>query len=351
MSSSVHEFSHLPRSGTAIAASGIAEEPASSGSAERGDEPCVGVIYNPRSHRNRGQDLDCGGSPFIFVAQPGNRDQLPRALADFAERKIDLLIINGGDGTVRDVLTSGQTIFGEDWPAIAVLPKGKTNALTVDLDAPHDWSLQAAIDAFHKGRRIVRTPMTIQPEGDPDARVLGFILGAGAFTLGTQAGQSAHKLGAFNSLAVGVTAGWGVLQAVFGRRQNPWRRGVDMDITLSPGGAPLAHSGQGDPKRRQLLFASTLERMPAGIKPFGHLQKGLKLAVLDQITRRTTALLPLIVAGWTPKNLRERGLHRVATTGFTMELDEPFILDGEAFPAGRYEVGTGPELSFVAPPS
>ncbi|NVE95303.1 diacylglycerol/lipid kinase family protein [Altererythrobacter lutimaris] len=349
MSSSVHEFSHLPRARGLSAAAGEAEGKAPA--TDCGAEPCVGVIYNPRSHRNRGQDLDCGGSPHIFVGQPGNRDQLPEALADFAARKIDLLIINGGDGTVRDVLTNGQAIFGDNWPTIAVLPKGKTNALTVDLDAPSDWSIQAAIDAFRQGRRIVRTPMAIQPKGDPDARVLGFILGAGAFTLGTQAGQSAHKLGAFNSLAVGVTTAWGVLQAVFGSRENPWRRGATMDVKLTPGGAPLAHSGQGDPTRRQLLFASTLERMPAGIKPFGHLQKGLKLAVLDQITRRTTALLPFIAMGWSPKNLRERGIHRVATSGFEMELDEAFILDGEAFPPGRYEVLTGPELSFVAPPA
>jgi len=351
MPSTVHEFSHLPRASGSAATPGRGEAESGKPAANRGDGPSVGVIYNPRSHRNRGQDLDCGASPHIFVAQPGNRDQLPEALADFAAREIDLLIINGGDGTVRDVLTSGQSIFGDAWPTIAVLPKGKTNALTVDLDAPSDWSIAQAVEAFRIGRRIVRTPMAIQPEGEPDARVLGFILGAGAFTLGTQAGQSAHKLGAFNSLAVGVTAGWGVLQAVFGTRANPWRRGAQMDLRLKPDGARLAHSGQGDPNRRQLLFASTLERMPAGIKPFGHLRKGLKMAVLDQITRRTTALLPFIVAGWTPKDLRERGFHRVVTTGFAMELDEPFILDGEAFPAGRYEVSTGPELSFVAPPA
>lgn len=351
MSSTVHEFSHLPRSGAAASVRASDRHEGSETAPGCGDEPCVGVIYNPRSHRNKGQDLDCSASPHIFVAQPGIRDQLPQALADFAARKIDLLIINGGDGTVRDVLTSGQTIFGDNWPAVAVLPKGKTNALTVDLEAPTDWSIGAAVEAFRNGRRIKRSPIAIQPAGEPEAQVLGFILGAGAFTLGTQAGQSAHKLGAFNSLAVAVTAGWGVLQALFGSRKNPWRRGVQMDLRLSPGGAALEHSGQGDPARRQLLLASTLERMPAGIKPFGHLQKGLKLAVLDQISRRNTALLPLVVAGWNPKDMRERGFHRVAATGFTIELDEAFILDGEAFPPGRYEVTTGPELSFVAPPA
>ena len=72
------------------------------------------------------KDLDCGVSPHVFVTQPGAREQLPEALADLAERGIDLLVINGGDGTVRDVLTSGASIFGEHWPTIAVLPKGKT---------------------------------------------------------------------------------------------------------------------------------------------------------------------------------------------------------------------------------
>src|SRR3546814_8687114 len=71
--------------------------------------PKVGVIYNPRSHRNKGQDLDCDSSPLIFVAQPGDREHISLALADFAQREIDLLVINGGDGTVRDVLTDRKS--------------------------------------------------------------------------------------------------------------------------------------------------------------------------------------------------------------------------------------------------
>jgi hypothetical protein len=348
MPSPVHEFSDLPR---VSPKDQVVRAPVADGEQVRpcASDTCVGMIYNPRSHRNRGRDLDATIAPHIFLAQPGNRDQLPQALAEFAERKINLLIINGGDGTVRDVLTSGMSVFGDNWPAIAVLPKGKTNALTVDLEAPNDWSLQGAIEAFENGRRIVRAPIIIHPEDDPDARAFGFILGAGALTLGTEAGQGAHKLGAFNSFAVGVTTFWGVLQLLFGRRHNPWRRGVALDIRLDPDGTPLGHSGLGDTQRRQLLVASTMERLPAGIKPFGPHKHGLKLAVLDQVSRRTTALLPAIVAGWTPENLPSWGYHQLSTDGFSMELDEPFILDGEGFPPGRYRVMTGPQLEFVAP--
>jgi len=345
MSGPIHEFSHLPRPKGSAKSAWRAKRDARGES----DAPIVGLIYNPRSHHNKGQDLNSRISPDVFVAQPGNRDQLPEALARLAERGIDLMVINGGDGTVRDVLTCGEPIFGDDWPVVAVLPKGKTNALAVDLGGPSDWTLQCAVDAYENGNRIRRSPMAITPADQPDARVLGFILGAGAFTLGTKAGQSAHKLGAFNSLAVGVTTLWGILQAVFGTRANPWRRGARMDLRLAPNNVPLEHSGLGEPERRLVLLVSTLERFPGGIKPFGSLGKGLKLAALDQISRLMTLMLPAVLFELGPKNLRKRGFHQLVAQSFEMELDDQFILDGEAFPAGRYRVETGPEIEFVAP--
>lgn len=314
-----------------------------------GQAPTVGVIYNPRSHRNLGADFDCGVCPHVHIAQPRERGQLPLALAEFAERGIDLLVINGGDGTVRDVLTCGQAIFGNDWPAIAVLPKGKTNALTVDLGVPDDWTLQDAIEALDHGSRVHRRPMTVSPADEPGKQVAGFILGAGAFTKATQAGQSAHKLGAFDSMVVAVTASWALLQSLFATRSNAWRQGARMRIGLGAADAPMAHSGQGNPDMRQLLFASTLERLPAGIKPFGALKAGLKLVAIDQISRRTTALIPLVLTGAIRQGLRTRGIHQLAATQFSLSIGDQFILDGEAFPAGDYLIEQGPELAFVAP--
>ena len=311
--------------------------------------PRVGVIYNPRSHRNKGQDLASDPAPHVYIVQPGARDQLPDALKELHDWGMDLLVINGGDGTVRDALSAGHAVFGDKWPAVAVLPKGKTNALTVDLDGPQGWSLQGAIDAFRNGRRIMRRPLMIYPAGKPDQAMLGFILGAGAYTLGIRAGQDAHRMGAFNGLAVAVTTAWGVLSAFIGSRKNPWRRGVQMELLLGDDRTPLAHSGKGDVARRQLLLASTLHRFPAGIKPFGSLQDGLKMAVMDPVERRTSALIPAVVMGWQPSNLAQRGFHQVATSRFELTLDDEFILDGEAYPAGSYIVEPGPNIEFVAP--
>mgnify|MGYP006266428623 CR=1 FL=1 len=349
MATSIYEFAHLPQLG---AASGGRPDARVRGRRVRapGEAPVVGVIYNPRSHRNRGADFDCSISPHVHIAQPGDRAQLLEALADLAARDIDLLVINGGDGTVRDVLTCGAPLFGDDWPPIAVLPKGKTNALTIDLGVPRDWSLQAAIEALGHGSTVRRRPIAIESLDDPQsARVFGFIFGAGAFTTATRAGQVSHRLGAFNSLAVGATALWALAQSLFATRANPWRKGARMTIRLGANGAAMAHSGRGDPAYRQALFASTLERLPAGLKPFGKLRHGLKLVAVDQISRRTTLNVPAIVRGRSVTGLRENGIHQIAAAHFTLDIEDQFILDGEAFPAGRYRVGQGPELEFVTP--
>jgi diacylglycerol kinase (ATP) len=307
----------------------------------------IGVIYNPRSHRNKGQDLALGERHHVMVATPQKRSQIAAALEDFASGGIDYLIINGGDGTVRDVLTCGYGVFGDDWPLLAVLPKGKTNALNVDLGAPADWSLRDAIDAFTSGTTVTRRPIDIAALDGRSPPLRGFILGAGAYTLGVRAGQDAHRYGFFDSLAVGMTAAWGVLQVVFGSDRNPWRRGVGMDLRLLPDGQALPHSGRGDPARRELLLASTLRRMPLGIKLFGDLTEGLKLAVMDRAARRLMACMPAILAGWQPRWLERAGLHQREAEAFEMIIDDQFILDGEAFPAGSYLVSQGPELTFV----
>lgn len=352
MSTPIYEFAQLPRIDKPAS---VPARPRSEGPlGEVRSAPRVGVIYNPRSHGNKGADFDCDLTPQVHIAQPGDRSQLPDALLSFAERGIDLLVINGGDGTVRDVLTCGASIFGDHWPVIAVLPKGKTNALTVDLELPADWSLQNAIDAYEAGNRVWRRPLDITPvedkaDGTVTNRVLGFILGAGAFTTATEAGQSAHRMGAFNAMAVGVTIAWGVLQWTFATRDNPWRRGAKMTIGLGADDVPMGHSGVGNPEWRQVIFASTLEQMPAGFKPFGPMRSGLKMAVTDQISRRSIWMLLRMMRGRVSDNMREKGFHRISTPQFSLSIDEPFILDGEAFPGGHYRIAQGPELEFVTP--
>ena len=59
--------------------------------------------------------------------------------------------------------------------------------------------------------------------------------------------------------------------------------------------------------------------------------------------------MPLIAVGKQPQPPGRHGFHWHLLEAFGMEMGAPFILDGEAFPAGAYRVSQGPVLRFVVP--
>src|SRR5215212_270817 len=154
MNGPIGDFGHLSRMARATAA--IAARPGRRVPA-RG-APLVGIVRNPRSHRNKGHAPELADCANILVETPRTHAALRDTLAGFAERGIDYLAVDGGDGTVRDVLTCGIGVFGDDWPPLVILPKGKTNALVVDLGLPNEWKLPEAMEAIARGRTIVRRP-------------------------------------------------------------------------------------------------------------------------------------------------------------------------------------------------
>ncbi|AKH43215.1 hypothetical protein FHS61_001084 [Altererythrobacter atlanticus] len=310
--------------------------------------PLVGVIRNARSHRNRDPLPEWKGRATLLVEMPARRSELSDILVRFAEKRVDYIVVDGGDGTVRDVLTCGAGIFGESWPPLIVLPNGKTNALATDLGLPTDWSLSDALAAAEGGNSLQRRPLVISQRDNADARVQGFVFGAGAFTAAISLGQDAHRHGAFNSMAVVVTALWSLLQALFGSAGNVWRRGTKMRLR-GEDGCELEHSGYGREDERYLVFASTLCRFPAGLRPFREPEDTMRMAVLDTSRLGLLLRVPLILTGRVGERTRRMGYHTHGLERAEIDISDCFILDGEAFPAGRYQLSLGPKLRFVVP--
>jgi hypothetical protein len=306
--------------------------------------PLVGVVRNPRSYGNKGLEPEHAAEADVITETTLKRRELVEVLGRFALAGVDYIAVDGGDGTVRDVLTCGDAIFGDDWPPLIVLPKGKTNALAADLGLPRDWTLDRAIEKARARSFTTRRPLVVAETNQPQARVQGFMLGAGVFTKCISLGQSAHRWGAFNSLAVLVTTFWSLFQAFFASADNEWRQPTRLRLT-DDSGNPLA----GGEELRYVMLSSTLHGFPMGLKPFGNVRQGLKLTVLDRPRRKSLARIPFVAFGRLPSKPARLGYHWATPDSYHMQLDGRFILDGEAFPPGAYRVSQGPELRFVVP--
>jgi hypothetical protein len=342
MHGAIHLFDRLPQVDTPQqAAGGGSLAPARA-------EPLVGLIRNPHSHGNAGTAVNLADLPPVILAAPSRRNELPDILADFARQRVDYIVIDGGDGTVRDVLTCGASAFGDSWPALIIMPSGKTNALAHDLGLPPQWSLAQALESALLDRAITRRPLVVTQRDNESAQVRGFVMGAGAFSTAISLGQDAHDFGAFNAAVVGITAVWSLLQALFGGAGNVWRRGTRMRLRDADG-ADLDHAGGLPVDERYLMFASTLEKFPAGLRPFKGIDAALRLAVLDNAQRGLLLRLPRIFRGTTGKGAKRRGIHVLGLDAFDFEISDRFILDGEAFPPGNYRVTPGPRLRFIVP--
>lgn len=300
------------------------------------------MICNPRSHQNlRAEIAHRVPAPDVVLAAPRTHGELAATLTEFAARGIDLLVIDGGDGTVRDVLTAAAEAFGGEIPQVAILPNGKTNALAHDLGVPGDWTLEQAMAAAETGGLRRRAPIVIDREMPTLPPLHGFLVGAGGFVRATELAQRTHKVGAFHNLAVALVVVWSVLKTLFGGRNSGWRKGDPMRIVAD--GETLT-DGQ-----TFFVFGSTLERFPLGLRPLGPVRAGLKLLVAPSNVRwLAAALLPILGGargGWLERaGYRLRDIDRAAA-----QITGGFILDGDFYEDARVTIRQGAPVAFVVP--
>ena len=303
----------------------------------------VGVIHNPKARRNRDGRARLDAPPEALVAEVGAFDFLPKVLADFAEAGVELLVVDGGDGTVRDVLSRLPEAFGGRLPRLAILPSGKTNVLAKDLGARPGWTLRHALAAASGGNGHIRTrtPMEVRWAGATSPPMRGFMFGAGAYVRATALAQDAHRRGLFDSVAVAVALAGAVVRTVAGRAGDPWRAGDRASLAIDD--APARDAD------RLLVLASALENLPLGLRPFGPPRAGVKLLEVDAPPIRLAAAAPGLAAGFNSAWLADHGYRRADVRRFTLKSEGDFVLDGEIYPGGDISVGTGPVFEFVTP--
>jgi hypothetical protein len=278
----------------------------------------------------------------VSVEAPHGRKALDETLARFAAAGLDLLVVDGGDGTVREVLTQAPQHFAGGLPTLAVLPSGKTNALAFDLGAPRAWPLEAVLESARQGRLTTRRPLEVTRAGEETPLVRGFIFGAGAFVRATDLAQRTHRVGAFEEMAIGLTLAAAAFRTLFGGPRSGWRVGERMQLRFE------------DEQKLTgaifLLLASTLERLPLSVQPFGPLEAGpMRSLAVEAPPKQLLRALPRLLAGTDTPWLESAGYHQRALERLEVTLDTSFVLDGETFPGGALSLRTGEPLEFVTP--
>ena len=204
----------------------------------------------------------CAQRTDIFHYEVEDVSQIGDALQTIAKVNPQILVINGGDGTVQAALTElhhGKQ-FDETPPPVAVLPNGKTNLIALDLGADGD-----PIDALQRIMEIARTDLSehiVSRElialtgGDANGRpVLGMFLGgAGLADSILYCRHKIYPLGLPNGFSHLITAIAVVLSALFRIKAR----------FLPPQAQPISVSviHQGEIQGQfALLMVTTLERL------------------------------------------------------------------------------------------
>ena len=300
---------------------------------------CVALLSNPRSTGNRAMlpriRSFCAQHNEIFHYEVESIDQIGAALATIARVEPQVLVINGGDGTVQAALTElhlGGHFDGSP-PPVAVLPNGKTNLIALDLGIRGDpiKALEKIVDIAKNGveSHVVARELIALSDGEANSRpVLGMFLGgAGLADSILYCRNRIYPLGLSNGISHLLTAIAVLASVVFGIR------GKYMPPAARPVSISLLRDGQ-LAGRFSVLIVTTLERLLLGAKPSNGGQGGhLKLMAVDHSASAMLRMLFMSLIG--RFGSREmQGIH--LEHGDTIRIEgenSSVILDGEIFQA------------------
>jgi diacylglycerol kinase (ATP) len=238
------------------------------------------------------------GHPDVVSVETDSALAVPEALSELARQDVDLLAINGGDGTIQHALTEilGHRAFEDRVPLIAPLRGGRTNMSALDLGAHRDpvKGMAALIESARAGtldERIVPRDV-LRVQYGPDKRFLyGMFFGGGMIYKAIELNHRLFKQNARSQGVVGatlVTAGL-LARASVGK----------IDGILEPNKVQILLDGEPQPTGEFLMIISTsLHRLFAGMRPFwGTGPGGVRLTAITSNAQRLAASAPGILRG------------------------------------------------------
>lgn len=252
---------------------------------------------------------------------------VPGALSSLARDGVEILVLNGGDGTVQLALTH---LFGpgaSGWhPWIAPIRGGRTNMTAADLGARRDAvrGLAGLLDAVRDGRlsERVRVRSVLRVELGDEVH-LGMCVGAGVMH---RAVSLTHRVFP-DGRAQGVFGAGIVTGILLARAATGGMRGV-----LLPDKMRLSFDGASQqPAELLLALATTLDRLLLRMRPFwGREPAPIRVTTIAAGARGLSRAAFGILRGRPPAHARpENGYASRNVRELVLQLDAGLVLDGE----------------------
>ena len=318
----------------------------------------LGLISNPHSRRNRlaleSVKSIVANQSHIHHCITRNASDIGPALRSFASRGVNVLAINGGDGTTSQVFTEllVQAPFAQ-LPAIILLPGGTTNMNVGDVGLRGGLvkAVQRMVDWLNSEadntERLVR-PILKVSGGVGCTPLCGMFFGTGTLISGIEyCKEHVHTRGIRDELGPGLV----MLRTLWGmaRREPRFCDPTPTRITLDQ------HDNPTDRPVVQLLISS-LQRLFLGLYPFWGKEPGvLRCTWMEKPTRRLWRAFPALVRGRPNRHLSaDNGYFSHNADEIRLLMDGIFTLDGEMHQARREHgplvISNGGNLEFLRIP-
>jgi diacylglycerol kinase (ATP) len=305
----------------------------------------VGVLTNPRSGGNKKKGRAVAkllvNWPEVTHREAFEPVGFFKALSDFSSEGIELLVINGGDGTVQAILTilGNEKIFARP-PLLSLLCAGTTSMLPRDvgvagspvaaLQRVLEWSKSTNRDLVVQSRSILRV------QRDSEA-LYGMFFGAGAICEGIRIFHNKDNPMGWRGQLMPMLTMVRLLLAIFCNRVPPFMNNTRINC------------GTGEQRADLLVLASTLDRLFLGMRPYWGTEDGpLRYTAVSTNPRYLLRVIfSLFGSGRcryaTPAN--GYASHNVEEVQLDMEIG--FTLDGELYEKGKQPItisSAGPAL-------
>jgi len=295
----------------------------------------VGLLNNLRAGRSAARVRRLLGflshHPGVDHVETSCAEVVPDALEELARNDVELLVVNGGDGTLQHVLTAmlGDGAFDGRRPLVAPLRGGRTNMTALDIGASRDpvRGMARLLHALSDGsiaQRVVERPVLRVAYGRHREVAYGMFFGAGtihrAIELVHRVFPPGRAQGVFGAT---LTTAALLARAALGRA---------ADGVLEPDKLQVALDGETVRGGEfSLAMATTLVRLFAGMRPFwGQGSGNVRFTSLDTGAEGLGRAVPGILAGRPPRfATEERGFTSRNADFADLAMHCGFTVDGE----------------------